>query len=75
MAKSHRNGGFLSSVFCDCNCIYFQSSKTDGDKWQVLVAIPDVEVTPAQYARGIVSAARNVTDEKAILWYESCSTV
>jgi hypothetical protein len=28
----------LLSVFCDWNCIYFESSKSDGYKWQVFGA-------------------------------------
>jgi hypothetical protein len=38
-------------VFCDWNCIYFQSSKSSGRKRQVFAWIPDVAVTWAACTR------------------------
>jgi hypothetical protein len=49
--KWNGDGGFLFSVFCDWNCIYFQSSKSSGKKWQVFARIPDVAVTGAACTR------------------------
>ena len=50
--------------------LYFKNSKLTNVKRQVFARIPDVGVTSALCARGIVSAARNISNEKPT--YRDC---